>query len=202
MAGGRSRTVTASISGFSQTTEDVHIGGTIADDSDRQLLLALLRLLPTIVATGVQMEPVETDRFAGLDGRRQAALPHGAACDRRDRVRVMPAASAPRPAETAADEVSVAVVIPVYKQPGFLAEVISSVLSQRAPFAIGTIIVDDGCPFDETRAVALTFARSHPGSVCYVRRENGGLFRRAQYRHRMGAAGVAESPGRVSAGCR
>lgn len=71
--------------------------------------------------------------------------------------------------------VALAVVIPAFKQPGLLPEALESVLNQRAGFSIATVIVDDGCPFTETRDAALTYSRCHPQRVCYVRRENAGL---------------------------
>ncbi|HWA90311.1 MAG TPA: glycosyltransferase [Rhizomicrobium sp.] len=73
------------------------------------------------------------------------------------------------------DEVAVAIVIPAYKQPGLLPEALQSVLDQRAEFAIGAVVVDDGCPFEETRAAALTVARQYPSRICYFRTSNGGL---------------------------
>ncbi|HEY1707535.1 MAG TPA: glycosyltransferase [Rhizomicrobium sp.] len=73
------------------------------------------------------------------------------------------------------DKIDIAVIVPVFKQPGFLAEALASVIDQKADIGIGIIVVDDGCPFEETRAVALTFAREHPGRVCYIQRANGGL---------------------------
>ncbi len=72
-------------------------------------------------------------------------------------------------------DIALAVVIPAYRQPGLLPEALHSVLSQRSDFAIGTVVVDDGCPFAETRDAALTFARRHPGRVCYIRTKNAGL---------------------------
>ena len=69
----------------------------------------------------------------------------------------------------------VAVVIPAFKQPGFLPEAIASVLAQRGGLKVAAVIVDDGCPMPGTREVGLAFARRHPGQVFYLRRRNGGL---------------------------
>lgn len=69
----------------------------------------------------------------------------------------------------------VAVIIPSFKQPGFLPEAINSVLAQRTELRLAAVIVDDGCPMPETRKVGMAFARSHPGQVFYLRRRNGGL---------------------------
>lgn len=68
-----------------------------------------------------------------------------------------------------------AVVIPVFKQPGLLAEAVESVLSQRSERRIGCVIVDDGCPFPETGATAAMFAALHPGRIVHLRQSNRGL---------------------------
>lgn len=67
----------------------------------------------------------------------------------------------------------VAAIIPAYGQPGLLGEAILSVLHQSAGAV--AVVVDDGCPFAETRDTALSFARARPGQVHYLRRRNGGL---------------------------
>jgi glycosyltransferase involved in cell wall biosynthesis len=62
----------------------------------------------------------------------------------------------------------VSVVIPCYKQAGFLAEAIESVLAQTHPH-VEIMVVDDGSP-DNASDVAL----SYPGVRC-IRQENQGL---------------------------
>ncbi len=69
----------------------------------------------------------------------------------------------------------IAVVIPVFKQPGLLAEAIDSVLCQRCSRAIGCVVVDDGCPFPETAATIAMFAAMYPGRVIHLRQRNRGL---------------------------
>ena len=69
---------------------------------------------------------------------------------------------------------SVACVIPAYKQPGLLAEALASVMAQSLP-GVAAIVVDDGCPMPETREVALETAARHPGRVHVLRQRNGGL---------------------------
>jgi len=69
---------------------------------------------------------------------------------------------------------SVACVIPAYKQPGLLAEALASVMAQTLPDA-RAVVVDDGCPMPETREVALEAAARHPGRVHVLRQRNGGL---------------------------
>ncbi|WP_233553312.1 glycosyltransferase [Teichococcus wenyumeiae] len=69
----------------------------------------------------------------------------------------------------------IAVIIPAFKQPGFLPEAIASVLAQRSELKIAAVVVDDGCPMPGTREAGMAFARRHPGRVFYLRRRNGGL---------------------------
>lgn len=76
------------------------------------------------------------------------------------------------PSSTSCD---IAVIIPSFKQPGFLPEAIHSVLSQQSDLGIISVIVDDGCPMSETREVGLAFVQCYPGRVYYLRRRNGGL---------------------------
>ncbi len=71
--------------------------------------------------------------------------------------------------------VRIAVVIPAYGQPALLPEAIASILDQRGAPPTAAVVVDDGCPFPETRAVAAAFAAAHPGRVFALRRPNGGL---------------------------
>lgn len=72
-------------------------------------------------------------------------------------------------------EIALAVVIPAHRQPGLLAEAVASVLAQRDAPPMAAIVVDDGCPYPETSAVALRLAAAHPGRVFVLRRRNGGL---------------------------
>ncbi|WP_159997720.1 glycosyltransferase [Roseomonas sp. 18066] len=69
----------------------------------------------------------------------------------------------------------IAVVIPVFRQPGLLAEALEDVLAQQDAPRFAAVVVDDGCPLPETAATALTYARRHPGRVLLLRRPNGGL---------------------------
>ena len=84
---------------------------------------------------------------------------------------------APQPAGggAAAAAIDLAVIIPAYRQPGFLAEALDAVLAQRGPARIAAVVVDDGCPFPQTGEIGLAFARRHPDRVFYLRRRNGGL---------------------------
>ncbi|WP_439596333.1 glycosyltransferase [Falsiroseomonas sp.] len=78
-------------------------------------------------------------------------------------------------AEPPSGPIDIGVVIPAYKQPGFLAEALDSVLTQQGPLRIGAVVVNDGCPFAQTHATGLAYARRHPDRIVYLRRANGGL---------------------------
>src|SRR5215472_4540388 len=68
-----------------------------------------------------------------------------------------------------------AIVIPVYKQPGLLLEALESVIAQRTRHVVRVVVVDDGCPFPQTGANAQAYAAAYPGAIVYLRRVNGGL---------------------------
>lgn len=69
----------------------------------------------------------------------------------------------------------VAVVVPIFRHSALLIEAIESVLAQQADFGILLVLVNDGCPFPETEATCLDYARAYPGQVIYLPKPNGGL---------------------------
>jgi len=69
----------------------------------------------------------------------------------------------------------IAVVVPAYKQPQFLAGAALSALDQRPPVAARVVVVNDGCPFPATHRIGTALASAHPERVRYVRQPNGGL---------------------------
>ncbi|WP_164868097.1 glycosyltransferase [Rhodovarius crocodyli] len=73
-----------------------------------------------------------------------------------------------------AGDVTIACVIPAYGQPGLLPEAIESAMAQSLP-GVAAVIVDDGCPFPETQALARAACARHPGRVHVLRQPNGGL---------------------------
>ena len=81
-----------------------------------------------------------------------------------------PAAAVPAPAGP-----QVAVVLPVFKHSILFDEAIRSALAQQTALDFRIVIVNDGCPFEETHVAALEHARAHPDRVVYLRRPNGGL---------------------------
>ncbi|WP_162560665.1 glycosyltransferase family 2 protein [Methylobacterium durans] len=72
------------------------------------------------------------------------------------------------------DAPAIAVVIPVYRQPHFLIESVASALRQSLSMGHRIVIVDDGCPLPETRALGLAFALADP-HVHVIRTPNRGL---------------------------
>jgi glycosyltransferase involved in cell wall biosynthesis len=69
----------------------------------------------------------------------------------------------------------IAVVIPVFKQPGLLPEALESVFQQDFDLRVRSVVVNDGCPLPETHRVGLAYASAYPDRVHYIRRKNGGL---------------------------
>lgn len=69
----------------------------------------------------------------------------------------------------------VAVVIPSFKQPSLTIEAIESALRQKTSFDYRVVVVNDGCPYEETDRVCSGYARAYPNRIRYVRRRNGGL---------------------------
>jgi hypothetical protein len=67
---------------------------------------------------------------------------------------------------------SVCVVITRYKQPSLLAEAVMSALGQTVP--CGIVLVNDGCPFEETDAFCLWIRSVYPERVLYLDKRNAG----------------------------
>lgn len=70
---------------------------------------------------------------------------------------------------------SVAVVIPVHRQPLLLADAVESVLRQRTNFDYRIVLVNDGCPFSETDEVCRSYARRYPERIRYLRQQHRGI---------------------------
>jgi glycosyltransferase involved in cell wall biosynthesis len=69
----------------------------------------------------------------------------------------------------------IAVIVPAWKQARYLAGAVGSVLAQEAPFGVGAVIVDDGCPDPETARVGRTLRDANPDRIEFLRQANGGV---------------------------
>jgi hypothetical protein len=69
---------------------------------------------------------------------------------------------------------AIAIIVPVFKHPGLLPEALDAALAQRGGVSVAIVIVDDGCPFEETRTIAAAYAMAEE-RVTYLRKRNGGL---------------------------
>ncbi|MGG5811813.1 glycosyltransferase [Falsiroseomonas sp. CW058] len=69
---------------------------------------------------------------------------------------------------------AVAIVVPIFKHAALLPEAVEAALAQDLAEGVAVVLVDDGCPFEETRATASAYALSDP-RVTYLRKANGGL---------------------------
>jgi glycosyltransferase involved in cell wall biosynthesis len=70
---------------------------------------------------------------------------------------------------------SIAVVIPAYRQPRLLAEALYSLEQSTSWPDVVPVIVNDGCPYPETRDISLMWQRNYPRKVFYLEVPNGGL---------------------------
>ena len=68
-----------------------------------------------------------------------------------------------------------AIVVPAYRQPGLLVEALDSALNQRTDFAYAIVVVNHGCPFEETDHVCRDFAAVNPDKIYYLCTRNSGL---------------------------
>jgi hypothetical protein len=71
--------------------------------------------------------------------------------------------------------VRIAVIVPVWKAARYMAGAVDSVLAQEAPFGIGVVIVDDGCPEPETEPIGQALRDANPDRVDFLRQANAGV---------------------------
>lgn len=69
----------------------------------------------------------------------------------------------------------IAIIIPVFKHSGLLPETVASALRQRVDKDFVIVLVNDGCPYEETDVVCRQYAMTYPGKIFYVHKPNGGL---------------------------
>lgn len=67
------------------------------------------------------------------------------------------------------------VAVTVFHHPGLVADALRSLLEQQGAQGLHIIVVDDGCSYQETRALLQAFAAANPGIVTCVRQDNRGL---------------------------
>lgn len=67
------------------------------------------------------------------------------------------------------------VVVPAYKHSVLVADALTSLVRQSEVEALRVVVVDDGCPYPETRDVVRAFQIAHPGLIHSVRQPNRGL---------------------------
>jgi glycosyltransferase involved in cell wall biosynthesis len=69
----------------------------------------------------------------------------------------------------------IAVIVPVYKQGHYLKDSVLSAVNQSIADTVKVIIVNDGCPRESTDRMGRYFSETFKGTVCYLRKSNGGL---------------------------
>jgi glycosyltransferase involved in cell wall biosynthesis len=69
----------------------------------------------------------------------------------------------------------IAIIIPVFKHSALLPETISSALRQKVTHDYVIILVNDGCPFEETDIVCREYCAAYPNKIFYIHKPNGGL---------------------------
>lgn len=69
----------------------------------------------------------------------------------------------------------IAIVIPIFKHSGLLPETVTTALRQKLNVHFSIVLVNDGCPFEESDIVCRQYALSHPDKIFYLHKPNGGL---------------------------
>ena len=68
-----------------------------------------------------------------------------------------------------------AIIVPIFKHAVLVTEALASALREAREMDGVVVIVNDGCPFQETHQVCESFALADPTRVIYIRTPNGGL---------------------------
>lgn len=71
--------------------------------------------------------------------------------------------------------VRLAVVMPVFKHPEYMVEAIYSVLENSVQQGVALVMVNDGCPFEDTDTYGLMLQSVVDGRFHYLRQKNSGL---------------------------
>ncbi|MCO4319332.1 glycosyltransferase family 2 protein [Phyllobacterium sp. 21LDTY02-6] len=68
-----------------------------------------------------------------------------------------------------------AIIIPAHGQPFLTYEALHSALAQITDFNYAVVVVNDGCPMEETHVVCQSFATAFPERIFYLAKRNSGL---------------------------
>jgi len=71
--------------------------------------------------------------------------------------------------------VRLAVVVPAWNQPQYLAGAVRSTLDQEIEAGVGVVVVNDGCPDPETDRIGQALRDADPDRVAYLHQANAGL---------------------------
>jgi glycosyltransferase involved in cell wall biosynthesis len=71
--------------------------------------------------------------------------------------------------------VRLAVVVPAWNQPQYLAGAVRSALDQELGIGVGVVVVNDGCPDPETDRIGQALRDADPDRVAYLHQANAGL---------------------------
>ena len=73
------------------------------------------------------------------------------------------------------NDATLAVVLPQLGHPSLMIEALESALRQQTSLPFRIVLVNDGCPLQQTDQVCRAYARAHPDRILYVHKSNGGL---------------------------
>ena len=73
------------------------------------------------------------------------------------------------------ENIEIGIVIPVFKHSVYINEAILSALKQNIDCGFAIVIVNDGCPNNETDNICCIYANAYPKKIFYIRKFNGGL---------------------------
>lgn len=69
----------------------------------------------------------------------------------------------------------IAVIIPVFRHSVLLVDAIESILEQKTEIPIKIVVINDGCPHEETDIISRNYSISHSDKIDYIKKKNGGL---------------------------
>src|SRR5580704_6154972 len=69
----------------------------------------------------------------------------------------------------------IAIVVPLFKHSVLVVDALESAISQRSRYPFTIIVVNDGCPFQESDLQIKSLLSAYPNSIRYIVQSNGGL---------------------------